>query len=117
MFGIENLKKAALLAIQFGQQIEQSSKEGFKITDLFSFVDEIAQLPGVIASKDQIVQEFKDLTSEERAELVAYIETTLTLENKKVEELIEAGLEFLLSLLILVEKIKGPKSEEPPVEQ
>jgi hypothetical protein len=104
--GIENLKRAALLAIRFGQQIEESSKDGFKVSDLFSFIDEFAAIPAVVESKQAIIDEFKDLTPQERNELIAYVEAELKLENKKTEEIIEAALGVMISLLTLIEKLK-----------
>jgi len=113
--GIENLKKAAKLLISFGQKIESTSKDGFQAIELFSFLGEVSQVPDIISHKDDIVAEFKDLDATERAELVSYIETELVLENKKTEEIIEAGLALLISVLTLVEKIKTPKETTPTV--
>lgn len=110
MLGIENLKKAAKLGVSFGMQIEASAKDGFQVSDLFSFIDEVAQIPDVVKNKQAIVDEFKDLSPEERTQLVTYIETELVLENKKTEEVIEAGLEFVISVLSLVDKIKSVKA-------
>lgn len=111
--GIENLKKASKLLISFGQKIESTSKDGFQIVELFSFLGELSQIPDIFAHKDDIVAEFKDLDATERADLVTYIETELVLENKKVEGIIEAALGLLISLLQLVEKLKAPVAESP----
>lgn len=110
--GIENLKKAATLAIRFGQQIETAAEGGFKLADLFGFIDEFSAIPEVVNNKQAIVDEFKDLDSTERAELVAYIEQTLDLKNDRLEGIIESGLELVLAILVLVDKLKKP-SEEP----
>lgn len=110
--GIENLKKAATLAIRFGQQIETAAEGGFKLADLFGFIDEFSAIPEVVNNKQAIVDEFKDLDSTERAELVSYVEQTLDLKNDRLEGIIEAGLELVLAILVLVDKLKKP-SEEP----
>jgi hypothetical protein len=109
--GIEKLKVAAKLLISFGQKIESTSKDGFQIVELFSFLGELSQIPAIFADKDEIVAEFKDLDATERAELVAYIETELTLENKKVEAIIEKSLGVLISILQLVDSLKTAPAE------
>lgn len=116
MLGIENLKQTAKLLISFGQKIESTTKDGFQVTDLFSFLGELSQIPGIIEHKDDIVAEFKDLTSAERSELVTYIEKELTLENKKTEEIIEASLVTAIAILALVDKLRVPKQVAAPTQ-
>mgnify|MGYP003396733825 CR=1 FL=1 len=117
ILGIENLKKAAQLIISFGQKIESTTKDGFQVTDLFSFLGEVSQIPSIIQNKDNIVNEFKDLGASERAELATYIEQNLVLENKRVEKIIESGLQVLIAILVLVDDLKTPKEvvEENPI--
>lgn len=111
--GIENLKKAAKLGVQLGMQIEVAGEDGFQLTDLFGFVAPLSQLPAIIADKDALVAEFKDLDGDERAELLAYVETELTLQNKKIEKLVEGGLGILVSLLQFIDVYRESKKAEP----
>lgn len=106
MAGIEHLKQAALVGINFGKQIETAAEGGFKLIDLLGFVDEFTAIPGIVANKDNIVAEFKDLDAAERAELVTYVEQNLDLKNDRLEEIIEASLQAILAILTLVEKFK-----------
>ena len=107
---IENLKKAAKLAISFGQKIEATTKDGFQVTDLFQFLGEVGQIPGIVATKDAILSEIKGIDAAGRAELSAYIEQELVLENKKVEGIIESVLNILVALFVLIDRVKTSNS-------
>lgn len=114
--GIDNLKKAAKLLVSFGKEIETAAKGGFQITDLFGFIDEISQIPEIINNKTAILEEFKDLTAEERSELLEYVKIELVLEDKNLENIIETALVTGISLLALVEAIRANnKPAEEPV--
>lgn len=114
LFGIENLKKAAKLGVSIGMQIETASKDGFTISDLFGFVGPLSLIPAVVANKNIIVEEFNELSPAELSELVTYVNTELVLENKKTEAAIEAGLQAVIAIINLVEKVKSVKAQTPP---
>lgn len=107
MVGIENLKKVASAIIGLGMQLEKSTADGFQLTDIFSFIPVLSEIPGLLQNKRVIVDEFKDLTPEENAQLVTFIEQNFTLNNKRTEQVIEAALETAVSILNLIEKLKA----------
>jgi hypothetical protein len=111
--GIEKLKQVVGLVVAFGQKIESTTADGFQVADLFQFIGEFAQIPDVVKSKDEIMAEFNDLDTTERAELTAFVENSLNLKNKKVEGIIEAAFGLAISILDVVSKIKAA-NEAPP---
>lgn len=104
--GIDNIKKAVRLSVDFIKQIEQSTSDGFQITDLFSFVDELSRLPEVIANRNQLVDELKDLSAEERMDLQLFVINEFDIANDKAEAAIESALCLVISLISLITALK-----------
>lgn len=110
MFGIDNLKKIVKFACGFTKQAATALADGFQWTDVFGFVDEMAEVPGVVKSLPAVKQELADLTPAERAELHAYLVEEFDIPNDQVEAFIEDAVEFALSAISLVEKFKALKA-------
>ena len=104
MYGIENLKIALGFAIGLGEKIEKALADDGKITwnELFSFIPVLTGVPAVIKAAPQLLDEFKDLSEAEKAELHDWLVTELDLDNDKLEEYIEKGFELLLALSALI---------------
>lgn len=114
MLGIENLKKLIKLALSLTEQISTALADG-KITtmELFGFLPELAQIPGVVKSWADISAELKDLTPEERQELLEYINEEFDIPNDQLESFIENALMNAVSLISLVEQFKTLKNPAP----
>ncbi len=105
LLGIDNLKKAALLGIDIGKQVETALADGkFSWVDSFGFLDELIKVPGIINSRKDIIAEYKDLTEAEREELKEYIQDNLDLINDELEGKIEKGLDIIFSILNFISK-------------
>lgn len=103
--GIDNLKKAALLGIDIGKQVETALADGkFSWVDSFGFLDELIRVPGIINSRKDIIAEYQDLTADEREELKGYIQDNLDLTNDELEGKIEKGLDIIFSILNFISK-------------
>lgn len=106
-FGIENLKKAAKFGIELGEQLSSVLEDGkLKAVEMLSFIDELMQLPGVVNAASEIKQEVFDLDATERAELSDYIKGEFDIANDKIEIAIEAGLDVIASVIILIDTFK-----------
>lgn len=106
-FGIENLKKAAKLGIELGEQTSEVLEDGkLKALEMLSFIDELMQLPGIVNSAADIKNEVLELDAEDRASLNAYIQAEFDIPNEKLESIIEAGLDVIISLFILADHFK-----------
>lgn len=105
--GIENLKKGVKLAIEFGEEIERLTKNPNKLTALIGFFDEVMQVPEVAKNIEQTVAEIKDLSEDERRELKTFVAAEFDLENDKVEEKVEAAIDWLASTWLLVKSMRA----------
>lgn len=106
-FGIENLKFAAKLGIELGEQTSEVLEDGkLKALEMLSFIDELMQLPGIVNSAADIKNEVLELDAEDRAALNAYIQVEFDIPNEKLESIIEAGLDVIISLFILADHFK-----------
>ena len=91
-FGIENLKKAAKLGIELGEQTSEVLEDGkLKALEMLSFIE----------------NEVLELDAEDRAALNAYIQVEFDIPNEKLESIIEAGLNVVISLFILADHFKN----------
>lgn len=108
-YGIETLKKAVHLAIAIPFQAAKTVKEKFQLFDILGFIDELKDLAAVIKVRKQIGLELKDLTTEERQELIVYIKAEFDIPDDKLEFFIEKALEWANSTIALIEEVKTLK--------
>lgn len=110
MFGIDNLKKVVKFSCDFTAQINTAMADGkFSWTESFGFIDELAQIPGVIKSFPSVKQEIADLDVAEKKELYDFIVDNFDIPNDHVEKLIENSLAFALAAVELFEQWKAIK--------
>jgi len=109
--GINNLKKAVRLATSIGNEFQTALADGkFQATEAFGFIDEVAQLPDVINSRNEIAAEAKDIDSAEGQELRQYVRDELHIANEKVEDVIDAAVNWILSTAQLVVVARSVKA-------
>lgn len=108
--GIINLKKIIKFALDLTKNISTALADGKVSTaEIFGFLPELMQVPGIVKSWKDIAGEFKDLTPAERTELHAYVVANFDIPNDKVKLFIENALLNAISLITLVEEFKGLK--------
>lgn len=113
--GTENLKKLIKFGLDITKQIAEALKDGKVSTaEIFSFLPQLMQVPGVVKSWPDIVAEFKDLSTEDRADLHTYFAGEFDIPNDKVEVFIENALLQAISLIKLVEEFKALKPPPAP---
>lgn len=101
-FGTVHLKKGLSLAFAFGTQTEVAFEDKkFTLSDIPGYFDELMQLPGVIEAGSEILDEALDISPEERTEIDEWAKTQFNLTNDDVEEKVEAGLDWIMSTLML----------------
>jgi len=109
MAGIEKIKNALEAVIKFGVRLEDDLEDG-KITFAEAISTAVAIAPDAFeVAKDakEIYAEFEDLDDAERTDLVDFFIIELDLDADKVEEIAEAGFEFLLALDNLRRAVRG----------
>lgn len=97
LLGIEKTKKIVHFACGFTEQVVHSTKNGWQLTDVFDFFDEISEIPGVARSLGEVKKEIEDMSPAERIELYEYVRDTFDLPDEKLEAAIEHSLEFALA--------------------
>lgn len=110
-YGIESLKAAVDIAISFPMQAAKTIKGKFKLIYLLAFLDEGRMLAEVIGDRDNIMKEFKDLTPEERAELVEHAKAEFDLPDDVVEVFVENALLWGVSTITLISEAKKLKKK------
>lgn len=111
MAGIESLKAAVSVAISFPFQAAKTIKNKFKIWDLLAFADEFKELATVIADRQNIADEFKDLDDAERDELLQYAKDEFDIPDDSVEVFVENALTWVDSTLTLINEAKKLKKK------
>lgn len=109
MLGIENLKVVAKFGIDLGEKAASVLADG-KMTgnEVFELLPVLMSIPGILQKKDAIVAEFKDLSTDERAELNAFIQLEFDIPNDQLETKIEKGLTAVVAVLDLVTAFQKP---------
>jgi len=101
--GIDSLKKMVDLGCELehiGVQVIKNGKNIIAdITELVSEIPTLAvQVPAAIAAFPQVPAEFKDLDTQEAAELVAYTVAKLAVDNVKAVAVINASFKLVLGM-------------------
>jgi len=109
LLGIESLKEAVSVAISFPIQAAKTIKNKFKIWDLLAFADEFKDLAIVIADRKNVVDEYKDLSPEERQEILAWAKQEFDIPDDVVEVFVENALSWVDSTLTLIAEAKKLK--------
>lgn len=106
-YGIEALKKVVKL-VGDSALFTSDILDGFSIGDIGQALTVFSDLRKVLADKDLIIPEFKDLTAEEKSELTQYVAISVRFpKDVVIEGYIEKVLEFAISLSGLLQFFKN----------
>lgn len=105
--GTENVKRVLKLAFDLTKQGVISFSDGVQITDFFSFIGELSQIPDVIKTSKDLLAELNALDDAKRSELNEYVKTEFDIPNDKAEIVIEHALGMVISAIGLVGEIKA----------
>ncbi len=105
--GIDHLKSALKTVLDLSVQLAATKK--FNFWTIFSFIDDLAAVGGVVTTWKDIVAEFKDLDETEKQELYAYAQEQFDIPNDQVESFVEDSLQWVLTTVSLVERAKTLK--------
>lgn len=112
--GIENLKAVLVFGVTIGKNISDDlTDKKFTFTEILGLIPQLAQIPDLVAKKDQIIAEAKDLTLDEVKELVAVVEGVIT--NEEVVATIEDGIAVAVAVKNLIERFSKKKAAAPEV--
>lgn len=103
--GIEKLKIGILLIVALFNQGKEAAADGVQPLDAFSFIDELAQMPAVIASKDEMLAELNDLDPAERQDIISAVGAKLNVDDAKAEEITLKAMDVMFAGYSLVKTI------------
>lgn len=101
MIGIENLKLVAKAGVSLGETIATVFEDNkITITEAFGFLPVLMGIPDILKKKADIQAEWKDLDSDERDEIKAFVASELSLPNNPaLERKIEKGIGLVLDIV------------------
>ena len=101
-FGIEKLKEAVAVIYNSVNTADSTLADGFQVTDLFSILLQLSPLPQVIQAKDDLKNQWKDLSDEEIPVLIAYFNAGLSLKNKELQGRIQKAASAIGAVAIAI---------------
>ena len=105
MYDIQNIKELLLFVCRLVNAITKTLEDGkFKFTELVNFIGAAQAIPAAVDDIKEIPAEFKDLTEEEKAELVQYVSDEFDISNDETEAFIEDAFKVALDLAKLIER-------------
>jgi len=105
MLGITKLKAGILLLVALFNQGKESAEDGIQPMDAFSFIDELAQAPGILASKDEMLAELNDLDPAERQEIISAVAEKLNVDDVKAESIVLKAMDVAFAGYALTKEI------------
>lgn len=101
-FGIDNLKSVLVFGVTVGKTIaEDVADKKFTFTEIMALLPQLMKIPDLVAQKDAIVAEAKDLTIDEIRELVAVVEGVINNED------VVATIEDVISIGVAIKNLIG----------
>ena len=112
--GIDKLSKAVVLGIEAGQLIATNLKDGFQpLQDLLSFLGKGTEIQQMVKADGAAIKEqFLDVDKEEGAQLNAIVAEKFSVNNKKAERLVEAGVNLVWGIIFFVDEVNEPGDTE-----
>lgn len=106
--GIENLKLVAKTGVDLGKKLADTFEDG-KITlpEGFVLLTGLMGIPDILQKKAEIKAEWKDLDTDERNQIKAYVATELSIPNNPgLERKIEKGIALIFDILDFINEFK-----------
>jgi len=105
VFSIDETKDAIAFIASFGNAMGQSLEDGkFELGEYINFIPSLIKLPEAISGINKLPDELRNITDEERAELLAFIKDQLDLPQDATEELLEDSLETAIVVFGYIRK-------------
>lgn len=107
IMGITQLKDAVITICKFTNAIVESVADDGKITfgDFPKFINPVISLPAAISGIGEVIPELKDITPEEKAELVELVKDELEV-GENAELIVEKALNILYELKALFDMLQ-----------
>lgn len=106
-FGIENLKKVVQFGAKLGEGVADIFEDGkVELGEAAALLPTLMEIPGILANKDKIKDEAKDLSDEERAQLKEVFATEFDPADDALEDKVEKSINAAVAVLDLIDAFK-----------
>jgi len=106
-FGIENLTKVVEFGAKLGEGAANIFEDGkVELGEAAALLPTLMEVPGILANKDKIKDEAKDLSDEERAQLKEIFAGEFDPEDDAVENKVEKSINATVAILDLIDAFK-----------
>ena len=106
-FGIENLTKVVEFGAKLGEGAANIFEDGkVELGEAAALLPTLMEIPGILANKDKIKDEAKDLSDEERAQLKEIFAGEFDPEDDAVENKVEKSINAAVAVLDLIDAFK-----------
>lgn len=96
---MQNLKIVLACVFALSTSVEQAKANDNKVDlkDFPLFLNPLTQLPAAITAGPAALEEYKTATPEQRDELVQWVRAEFNIEDEKIEQKIEAGIQMVIA--------------------
>lgn len=108
-FGIDKLKEASSIIASTINATDASLSNGFQGTDIFTIILQLSPLPQLLQAKDDIKNQWKDLSDAEIPELIADFNSKLNLKDKDLQGKIQKAITAAGSVAIAIKAFNKAK--------
>ena len=106
-FGIENLTKVVEFGAKLGEGAANIFEDGkVELGEAAALLPTLMEVPGILANKDKIKDEAKDLSDEERAQLKEIFAGEFNPADDAVENKVEKSINAAVAVLDLIDAFK-----------
>jgi hypothetical protein len=106
--GTKELSEAVRFICSLASVAVDAAADGrITIGDASRLIPLLATVPTALDGLDEAIEEAKDLSSEELAEVTEAAKEAFDLENDVTEELVEDAVDVVLKLYSIIQKIRG----------
>ena len=106
-FGIENLTKVVEFGAKLGEGAANIFEDGkVELGEAAALLPTLMEIPGILANKDKIKDEAKDLSDEERAQLKEIFAGEFDPADDSLENKIEKSINAAVAVLDLIDAFK-----------
>ena len=106
-FGIENLTKVVEFGAKLGEGAANIFEDGkVELGEAAALLPTLMEIPGILANKDKIKDEAKDLSDEERAQLKEIFAGEFNPADDAVENKVEKSINATVAILDLIDAFK-----------
>jgi len=112
MMDINGIKDVLAFPLSLHMAFDKANADGkIDAMDIGLLLDPVTKLIPAIQNAKEALEELKDMDASERAELNAWAKSTYDIADDVLEEKVEASVDVLLSVAVLVGKLTKKEAE------